>query len=228
MKILIRSLLILALLFVLSGCDILEVVNELKGDPTPAPYENVLFHDEFSSRFSGWDSDSGDDGQTGYITGGYLIWVKQPNLDLWANPGLDLMDVSIEVDAARVDGPLTNTYGLICRYQDVDNYYFGIVGSDGYYAIGKRYAGENILLSGEKLQLTDKVADGTVVNHLRFDCTGSMLILYSNGYQLARVEDEDFVHGDVGVIAGTLEAAGTAVTFDNFAVFKPASAVNTP
>lgn len=228
MKFLVRSSLILALLFILSSCNILEVVNELKGTPTPGADETVLFYDEFSNIFSGWDSDRGDDGQTGYVTGGYLIWVKQPNLDLWANPGLDLMDVNIEVDAARVDGPVSNTYGLLCRYQDVDHYYFGIVSSDGYYAIGKRFDGENILLSGEKLQPTDRVADGTIVNHLRFDCVGSTLGLYANGYLLAQVEDNDFVHGDVGVIAGTLEEAGTAVTFDNFAVFRPASKVNTP
>lgn len=228
MKILVRPFLILILLFILSGCEVLEVVNDLKGNPTSDTNQSVMFYDEFSSRFSGWDSDKGDDGQTGYITGGYLIWIKQPNLDLWANPGLDLMDVSIEVDAARVDGPLSNTYGLICRYQDMDNYYFGIVGSDGYYAIGKRFSGENILLSGEKLKPTDKVADGTTVNHLRFDCAGTALDLYANGYLLAHVEDEDLIHGDVGVIAGTLEEAGTAVTFDNFAVFKPVSSGNTP
>lgn len=221
MKIIVRPFLICVLLFLLAGCDLFEMADELKGVPTPAGAEDVLFYDEFSSRFSGWDSDKGGDGQTGYITGGYFIWVKQPNLDLWANPGLDLGDVSIEVDAARVDGPLSNTYGVICRYQNVNNYYFGIVGSDGYYAIGKRDEGENTLLSGDKLLPTDKVADGSTVNHLRFDCVGSALVLYSNGYLLAQAEDEEFVHGDVGVTAGTLEEAGTAVTFDNFAVFKP-------
>ena len=228
MKIFVRFSLTLILLFTLSGCDILEVVNELRGTPTPDTKTNVLFYDEFSSPFSGWDIDTGDDGQTVYIEGGYLIWVKQPNLDLWANPGLDLKDVSIEVDAARVDGPLSNTYGLICRYQDVDHFYFGIVGSDGYYAIGKRFDGVNILLSGEKLQPTNKVADGTTVNHLRFDCNGSRLDLYANGYLLAHVEDEDFLQGDVGVIAGTLEESGVAVTFDNFAVFAPPASTDTP
>lgn len=226
LKKLIRSSLILVFILLLSGCDIFSArISELKGDlsatPTPTATSNVLYFDDFSSSLSGWDRDSGDDGQTDYIPGGYLIWVKQPNLDLWANPGLDLADVSIEVDAARVDGPLSNAYGVICRYQDADNYYFGIIGSDGYYGIGKRLDGENVLLTDGKLQPTDRVVDGTTVNHLRLDCSGATLALYANGYLLGMFEDADFVHGDVGLIAGTLEEAGAAVTFDNFTVFQP-------
>lgn len=220
MKTISRFFLIIFLAIVLTGCDVIHMVDELRGSKAAYEESNVLFYDEFSSAFSGWDNDSGDDGETIYITGGYLIWVKQPNMDLWANPGLDLGDVSIEVDAARVDGPEDNTYGLICRYQGTDNYYFGIVDSSGYYAVGKRTEGKNTLLSGEQLLPTDKVTGGTTVNHLRFDCGGSSLSLYANGYLLSRVEDEDFIHGDVGVIAGTLEEPGTAITFDNFAVFK--------
>ncbi len=219
-----RFFLIFIFTFFLAGCDIFSArIRELKGEQvaTSTAVSDVLFFDDFSRSTSGWDRDSGDDGQTDYVPGGYLIWVKQPNLDLWANPGIDLVDVSIEVDAARVDGPLSNTFGVICRYQDEENYYFGIIGSDGFYGIGKRLAGENVLLTDGKLQPTDKVVDGTMVNHLRLDCSGSTIALYANGYQLGKVEDADFVHGDVGVIAGTLEESGTAVTFDNFTIFQP-------
>ncbi len=224
MKKIVRSALILLIIvLLLSGCDFFSTtVNELKGEQsTPAGSGSVLFFDDFSRASSGWDREDGEDGQTDYVPGGYLIWVKQPNLDLWANPGLDLGDVSIEVDAARVDGPLSNTYGVICRYQDGDNYYFGIISSDGYYAIGKRFEGENTLLTDEKLQPTDKVADGTSVNHLRLDCIGSTLNFYANGYLLGTTSDAAFSRGDVGVIAGTMAETGVAVTFDNFEIFKP-------
>jgi hypothetical protein len=222
-KIVRSALVLLIIVLLLSGCDFFSAtINELEGDKsTPTKASGVLFFDDFSHSSSGWDREDGEDGQTDYVPGGYLIWVKQPNLDLWANPGLDLGNVSIEADAARVDGPLSNTYGIICRYQDGDNYYFGIVSSDGYYAIGKRVEGENTLLTDEKLQPTDKVADGTSVNHLRLDCIGSTLNFYANGYLLGTAEDDEFTHGDVGVIAGTMGETGVAVTFDNFVIFKP-------
>ena len=35
------------------------------------------------------------------------------------------------------------------------------------------------------------------------------------------MQDETFTTGDVGLIAGTFDAAGTDIRFDNFVVSKP-------
>jgi hypothetical protein len=47
------------------------------------------------------------------------------------------------------------------------------------------------------------------------------LILWVNGQKLSVVRDGDFLHGDVGVIAGTNENAGVDILFDNFVVYNP-------
>ena len=198
----------------LSGCALLQA-------PNLDPAEGVLFYDDFSRFYSGWDIQKGEEGATRYQDGKYLIRVEEENLDLWGNPGLDLEDVSIEVDAVRTAGPAGNTFGIICRYRNAENFYFGIVTSDNYYAIGERISGGVGLLGGEELSFTNKVKGGSEVNHLRFDCVGSTLSLYANGTLLARVEGAVRESGDVGLIAGTLEEPGVEINFDDFVVFEP-------
>ena len=188
----------------LSGCDLVDSIHKIQQlKPTPA-HSTVLFYDEFNRVLSGWDRTNGETGVTDYEDGHYLIRVDKTNLDLWSNPGKDFTDVSIEVDASKIKGPESNDFGIICRYQSELDFYFGIVSSDNYYAIGKMSGGTQELLTGAELQITDKVKGGSALNHLRFDCSGSTLTLYANGYFLAQVEDPEFLNGDVGLIAGTL------------------------
>lgn len=185
----------------------------------PAP--GVYFYDDFSRFYSGWEFQQGSQGSTVYARGRYRISVDEPDLDLWGTAGLDLSNVSIEVNVSREAGPSSASAGILCRYQDRDNFYFGIITGEGYYGIGKYEMGGLRLLSGYGLQATDSVNRGSRVNHLRFDCAGSTLTLFVNGFLLASVEDTTFPSGDVGVIAGTLDEANAVFAFDDYVVFKP-------
>jgi hypothetical protein len=209
----------LVLIFTLTACSLSQFLPTGKTD-TVAPDSNVLFQDDFSKTSSGWDKWSGDGGSTDYVDGTYQIMVNDTQYDLWANPGENFTDVSVEVDAVMIGGPEDNDFGILCRYVDVDNYYFGIISSDGYYAIGTLLDGTQSIF-GENMQPSDAIKTGTESNRIRFDCVGSTLKLYVNGMLLQEESESTLTSGDVGLMAGTFDTAGTQVSFDNFVVTKP-------
>jgi hypothetical protein len=98
---------------------------------------NVLYSDDFSDPDSGWDRVQAEEGVTDYENGQYRIFVDQAQHDYWANPGQSFTDVQVEADATKIGGPDDNDFGLICRYQDVENFYAFLISSDGFYAIMK-------------------------------------------------------------------------------------------
>lgn len=191
-----------------------------------APSDNqgrILFEDDFSDTSSGWDQKNSDTGITDYSGGSYRILVNQTRYDAWANPGQSFTgDVSVEVDATKNGGPDDNDLGVICRYQDVDNFYVFEISSDGYAVIGKMTAGNSIeYISSDKMESTDAIHQGIATNHIRADCIGDTLTLYVNGAQVATVTDTDHTSGDVGLMAGTFDTAGADILFDNFVVRAP-------
>jgi hypothetical protein len=183
--------------------------------------DQVLFQDDFSDPSSGWDQVRSDDGITDYENGIYRILVLSEDMDIWANPNLNFTDVRIEVDATKSGGPDNNDFGVICRYKDVENYYFMIISSDGYYGIGKKINGEYEIIGTEFLPPSEEINQGKATNQIRADCVASSLSLYVNGKLIDTQEDSDFSSGDVGLIAGTYETIGTDIHFDNFRVLKP-------
>jgi len=209
----------LVLVFTLTACSLTQFLPTGLID-NGSTDSNVLFEDDFSKTSSGWDKWSGDSGSTDYVDGTYQIMVNDPQYDLWANPGENFTDVSVEVDAVMVGGPEDNDFGILCRYVDVENYYFGIVSSDGYYAIGTLIDGNQQIFS-ENMQQSDAINTGYESNRIRFDCVGSTLSLYANGTLLEQQTDSSFSSGDVGLMAGTFDTAGTQIAFDNFVVTKP-------
>jgi len=193
------------------------------GDSGPSQDANILFQDDFSSQSSGWDSVRNAGGMTDYDQDGYRIQVLESNTDYWANPGLfGLGDVSITVDVKKLAGPDDNDFAVICRYLDTNNFYAFLASSDGYYGITKVVDSEQELIGQDQLDPTDAIKQGTdVVNTLRADCVGSTLTLTINGTQVGQVQDTTFTAGDVGLMAGTFDEAGTDILFDNFVVRKP-------
>ncbi|MBC8506576.1 MAG: hypothetical protein ISR58_13325 [Anaerolineales bacterium] len=182
---------------------------------------NVLFQDDFSDTSSGWDQVSVTEGITDYKDGHYRILVNTDDTDIWANPGLHFTDVVVEVDATKAGGPDDNDFGIICRYQDVENFYFFIISSDGFYGIGKYDNGEWVLLNEEQMLPTEDVNQGNATNHIRADCVGTHFVLYANNIKLAEIEDSSFASGDIGLLAGTLTEVGVEIQFDNLVVKKP-------
>ena len=185
--------------------------------------DEVLFQDDFSDPSSGWDRVSAQDGITDYDDGTYRILVNTTNTDTWSNPDLDFdfTDTSIFVDATAGGGDEDNDFGLICRYQDDENFYFFVISSDGYYGIGKVSDNKQQLVGMESMLPSEAIRQGMLTNQLQADCIGSTLRLYVNGVLLAETEDTDFTSGNVGLMAGSFATPGTDIHFDNFVVRKP-------
>jgi hypothetical protein len=187
----------------------------------PSQSGKILFQDDFSNPSSGWNRVTTTKGQTDYADGVYRIFVNEPNLDIWSMPGRNFSDVRIEVDALKVGGERDNRFGIICRAFSVDSFYTFIVSSDGYYGIGKIKGQDYHLIGMDALQPSKAIRLGTALNRLRADCIGDRLTLYVNGEKLAETQDTEFVSGDVGLIAGAYQSAGTDIRFDNFIVYQP-------
>ena len=208
-----------ALLIASLACSVLNGDDSSVGAPALPP--DILFQDDFSDPSSGWDQVEVPEGITDYENGYYRMLVNTEETDIWANPGLFFTDVVIEVDAEKVGGPDDNDFGIICRYQDIDNFYFFIISSDGYYGVGKVINGEQELIGTDQMYPDDAIKQGNTTNQIKADCIGSHLVLHANGTQLADVQDTAFSSGDVGLIAGTFAQPGTDILFDNFVVKKP-------
>jgi hypothetical protein len=184
----------------------------------------ILFQDKFTDTSSGWDRSTNDYGVTDYTSGGYHINVIQPNAYAFANPYQTFQnDVRIEVDATKVGGPDDNAFGVQCRYQDVDNYYYFYISSDGYAGIGIDNAGTKTIISATdgNLHADSSINQGATTNHIRADCIGSTLTLFVNGTQVATATDSTFSGGDVGLVVKTYDTAGADILFSNFYVYKP-------
>jgi len=175
----------------------------------PQPSGTVLFQDEFESNASGWDRLANDGGIMDYDEGGYRMLIRQPQLNFWSTPELNLRDARIEADVTKLSGPYQN-----------GNYYFFIISNDGYYAIGKFVGGQVTLLGQSEMQASEMIQSNSV-NHLRADCIGDSLVFYVNYQLTAGASDAELATGDVGLLAGSFTQPGVDVLFDNFVVMQP-------
>jgi len=199
----------------------------IMGEKAPAvdspPQANILFEDDFSNESTAdWDKYTDEDGMTDYSNGQYRILINVDSFFYWANPRLSFSDVVVEVDATRVGGDGDeNQFGLICRHQDINNWYTLVIGSDGWAAIRKRLDGGELEFLAQTDPGVSGINQGNAVNHLKAECIGDRLTLYVNGKKVVEAVDNAFASGDVGLLAGTFDATSVDVLFDNFVVSKP-------
>lgn len=213
------------LLFLLISSTFLVACTLGNSGPDACDGEGVVFLDDFSGEQ--------DCGWVLYNRGGTVVQIEddvlrvstgQPGQIWWSNPGRNYDDVIITVQARQVSGPNDNAYGVICRYQSVENFYLFLISGDGYYAIGKYQSGDNQItyLSGEgQYQFSDVINQGVATNQIRASCIGNELSLAVNGLPLAAVTDPTFVTGDIGLGVSTFELGTAVVEFDNVRVVAP-------
>lgn len=207
------TIILIFLLSTLSCATLTGIDSEASG--------NLLFQDDFSDPSSGWDRVRSDQGITDYENNTYRIYVNDTDMDYWANPNLSFSDVIIQVEATKVSGPDDNDFGIICRYQDVENFYFLVISSDGYYGVGKMKNNQQELIGSENLLPSEDIHQGEATNIIQAYCIGNRLTLYVNDEHLIEVVDDDFSSGDVGLLAGTYDTVGTDIYFDNIRVLRP-------
>ncbi len=179
----------------------------------------VLFMDDFSDPSTGWDIAEEGDYAVGYHNGMYEIELRLDNYYVWSVPGKNYGDVFLTVEAEPAVPTGEGDFGVVCRYQDADNYYALEISEDGFFTIWKRVAGEFIALVDWE-EADNLPLDGAMVT-IQAACVGNNLGLAADGVILAEVQDNTFSDGDVGLIAGTWETTGLVVAYDNFVVHGP-------
>ena len=181
------------------------------------PEGTILYQDDFSNTQGGWDWEDSD-GRVAYVSGELHMEVKQPEFFIWSYAGQSFTDVILDVDARVVAAAGDGDFGLICRYQDADNFYGMEISEDGYYAAWKMVDGEIYQLID--WQYSSLIKTGSTV-HLSAACIGSTLTFMVNGEVLVDISDGDLSNGDAGLVVGTWEAFPLTVGFDNFVVRSP-------
>ncbi len=214
-----KKILPLILVLFLAAC---QLPLPFLTDDAFAQSGDILFQDDFSSPESGWLTAANEIGLAEYTSDGlFHIRVDAPGYNFWSTPGLNVTNVIIEVDSVKLSGPEINRIGLVCRYQNPQNYYFFIISTDGYYGVGKVKDGVSTLLAQSQMERNGAVLPGAAINRLRGECVGNTFIFYVNQKPLSIVDDPDFPTGDVGLLVGAFDTAGVDVYFDNFIVKKP-------
>lgn len=219
-KWIIRLLLIMLTLLSLAACS-------LAGGSTidPCNENGALLQDNFAGEQScGWRE---------YNQGGAVVEIAEGTLNIstsqtgqiwWTNVGRDFSDVIVTVQARQTSGFNNNAYGVLCRYQDENNFYIFLISGDGYYAIGKYQTGEEqitYLTPNQEYVFSDLINQGVATNLLRVSCVGNELSLSVNGLPLVTVTDSSFAGGDVGLGVSTLEPGTAVVQFDDLLVLAP-------
>ena len=219
-----RNLLLLITLIIVStllltACG--QIPGLMRGIDPPEPGE-LLLEDDFSSNSNLWGIMERAGGDITIEYGGMIFSVYLPNFMFWSVAGGEYPDTRVVVDAVLVEGPVNDNFGVICRYQDEENFYGFMLSHDGYYGIFKYMDGNMIMTSAEgNLAYSEVIRQGGVVNHIEATCQGSTLSLTVNDTLLAAVEDDTFASGKVGLIAGAYTEPGVSVLFDNFKVYQP-------
>ncbi len=192
--------------------------------PTPLPPPTpsgpaVWVQDDFSDPASGWGTGGDADGSLEYQSGEYVVKVNQTSLLVWGTHRTkDIAGVHLAVQASSVGEAADPAFGVVCHYQDDQNFYYLGIGADGFYAIAKYEADELTILTDEAgnwLQ-SDQIEQNAETYRIEADCGGGRLTLYVDGEQIASVEDPAFSSGQVGLFARSFEATGVEVRFDNF------------
>lgn len=142
-----------------------------------------------------------------------------------------LPDVHVDLDVTVLDsGEPAGAYGVLCRFQDVGNYYVLRVWTDGRYAIYKSVQGLETRLAGSGEGSSSVINQGAATNRVRATCVGTTFTLAVNGQELLRVEDDHpaFHTGGLALYGCTCRGGNIDVLFTHITVSTPATQRVTP
>ncbi len=219
MRLTYKVLIAICLLIFISGC---ESVQKYLNNPTPAPISgSVLFSDDFSTTANEWKTWNEPNAMVIYQANGLHFLINEPDQVYWSQPGFNFENVKIQADAIKISGPNNNSFGVVCRMVDDQNFYAFLVSSDGYAGILRVLDGQFELLNDDSMQFSSAIAQGDSLNQITAECSADNLSLAINGQLAFEVKDANFVRGDVGFIAVSYNEIGVDILFDNMVVFQP-------
>jgi len=180
----------------------------------------VLDKKDFDTPVAGWTTTDDDPTlRIRYADGVMYVHLLQNNLDQFLTSDVDADDVVVKVRAQVTRPAGDGEYGLICRYQNIDNFYAATVTEDGDFAVWKVEGGEFVALH-PYAALPPKVHfDPAQWNELGLICFGHALALRVNDVPVITVSDTTMDRrGGAGLIIGTFDEPDFEVAFDDLEI----------
>ncbi|MEO8357459.1 MAG: protein kinase [Chloroflexota bacterium] len=182
--------------------------------------EIVLFSDDFSNPLSGWPTIQNARGGYSYQPDGYHIVVDEPGAVLWAKTSQEYQDISLYVDSRPLTAGKNGYYGLICRIQDDQSFYYFAIQGNGNYTMGKYKDSEFLSFFSEGWKQSDAINQGQI-NHLQADCVADTLRFIVNNALIGEARDTDLTSGYGGLLAASLDSQRFEALFNNFLITEP-------
>lgn len=147
----------------------------------------------------------------------FTIEIFKEHFTAWSlYDDLILGDVIILTTAMRTSEG-QGAYGIVFRYQDVNNFYYFRLDDDGYFEIGKRVEGEFVPLSGPTF--TEAILKNGEYNKLALIVAGDIFHAFINLEEVATVIDGEFDSGQLGMMASSpLGTTDFRAEFDDFSI----------
>lgn len=185
----------------------------------PPPPDNLalIYEDDFSDSFGGWDDAFDAYTTKQYGNNRYQVEVSTDNLIAWGLANRDIADFELEVEAREEDGAKSNSYGLLFRFQDRDNFYRYDISGDGFFLLSKFEGGRWHTL----IDWTASKFINPETNILKVSAFGPDITVWANGQPLGTVTDDSFSHGNFGFFASTFSEPYIWVSFDNLKLWAP-------
>ena len=182
----------------------------------------VFFKDDFSAP-GNWVVASNATGSSAYEQDGFALGLAVDNQINVSVPNFaSVQDVSVSAQARILAGGQNVFYGVVCRYQDANNYYMFRITNQGNYSIAKVVNNQVTNFGAVQWGYDPQtILTGDQVNTLRADCSGDTLTLFVNDHQIAQEIDSDLKTGGYGLVMGTLGTPAGKVWFGHFSAIVP-------
>lgn len=175
----------------------------------------LAFSDDFSTPGL-WYSEISPDFRIEYVDQEYRILNRFAHSYVSSIRSFNIPEVHAEVDANLVGGPESGYFGVVCRWQDINNFYAAVISGNGSTGIVRVQDGQVTFLNEGTSDF-----DPAGWNRVGANCVGSTLTLFVNGESVLQATDAVFSSGFIGVMVGTRSSANTDVHFDNFTAYRP-------
>jgi hypothetical protein len=183
---------------------------------------SIIMEDDFSSTDSGWPEGEDEFSSSYYVNDAFEVSIFVEDYISWVYMNDYYQNMIIEVDATFFGGGDDNSFGVICRHADEDNFYVFVISADGYLGIGKTIdGGEITIIENENLESSDAINMGFATNHIKAACIDETFTMWVNGQLVAEVQDSSISSGSYGMFVGTFSSTETAISFDNLKILQP-------
>ncbi len=191
--------------------------------PGSIPEASVLFADQFIPGETGRWRIEGDQTAAAALRDERLtIAVDAAQTVHYATlDGEIFTDFVLDVETTLLAGNPENSFGVLFRLVDGDQFYRFALTGNGLYMVERRDGDNMVSLTQGWLDSTDLVQGVGAVNRLRIRAEGDQFTFSINEALTTELADGTYARGNIALEAGTFARPGIEVAFDNLVMSRP-------